>query len=203
MKLTLMITLGLLILNSAFGQKKYYNKNYQFDKESKTLSLIPIYNERDLMSDSLLSNIFNDNLQKLELISPFLTREIIESNKDMSDILNKIISKKYKKKELKTFPNLNTILSESEIEFLREELNNSDLILIPITFNIKTMNIYTLGSSNFRLYDLKTGDFIFECPNQLNVNIGGEAGAIDLTAVLISLTHEFYTDKFIKKNNIN
>jgi hypothetical protein len=143
--------------------------------------------------------VFNDTLSLVKTINPFEIREIITSNLKIKNLLNTIIVTDYKKKELKKYPNLNTILSDSEIKYLKTELKEADLILVPIALNFKSMGIYTFGYCKFRLYDLESGEFIFECSENMNVNINGENAMKGLTNVLISVTHDYYRDKFLKK----
>lgn len=207
-KFCLLIILLLINLNKSFGQRKYLNKNYKLTEKSLTLSLVPIYNERPLLNDSILTKIFSNPLQNHKIIESSEVRGVIDSDKYLSELLTKIALKDYKRKELKTFPNLNTLLSQKEIEHLRKCFNNSDFILIPVAFNVKVVGkqVYgghTFGYSKFRLYDLNSGEFIFECPNHLNVNIGSEKGAKNITTILIGMTFEFYRDKFLKENGIN
>ena len=200
-KSAILTLIGLIISFVAFGQKEL-NKNYKIGKESIELSLIPIFNERSSYNDTIMTKIFDDELKNMQLISPFVTREIIVSDHRTQNLLDKIISTSYTKKDLKTFPNLNTIIEKSDIDYLKEQLNQTDLVLIPIVLNFRSMLSHTFGYVKFRMYDLNTGEFIFEFSDDMNVNIGGESAMRGLTGVLISVLHDYYKKNFLKKYKI-
>ena len=206
-KLLIFSVLGILISINLFGQKSFIKPDYKLSQQKSKVTLIPIYNEKGLMNDSILSFIFSDTLQNLQFVKPNIARTIINSDHILMDILNKIMLKEYTKKEIKAFPNLSTILTTDEISYIKTKLDNSEFIFIPLAFNIKTIGNqafggYTLGFSKFRLYDITTGDFVLECPYDLNVNIGGARGAEYLTTVLIGETHVCFVKNFILKQNI-
>jgi len=196
-----LILIGLMISFVAFGQKEF-NKNYRIGKESLKLSLLPILNERNSFNDTVMTKIFDDELKNMQLITPFETRKIIVSDLRIQNILDKIISTNYEKKTLKTFPNLNTIIENSDIGYLKEQLNQTDLVLIPIALNFKSMFSHSFGYIKFRMYDLNTGEFIFEFSDTINVNIGGEDAMKGLTGVLLSITYDYYNKNFLKKYKI-
>jgi hypothetical protein len=200
-KSVILILIGLMISSMSFGQKEF-NKNYKIGKKSLKLSLIPISNERNSFNDTIMIKIFDDGLKNMQLISPFETREIIISDLKVQNLLNKIISTDYKKKDLKAFPNLNTIIEKSDINYLKERLDQTDLVLIPIALNFKPILSYTFGYTKFRMYDLNTGEFIFEFSDDINVNTSGENAMKGLTGVLMSVTHDYYKKNFLKKYNI-
>ncbi len=198
------ILLGVLIVNSSFGQRKYINSDYNIDNGPMSLVVTPIYNSYVEHTDSVIVKAFGGISPNISLRSPNVIRQSIGASSQVSELLNKIVLKEYRKKELKAFPNLNTILSQNELQLLRSELGNPDLLLIPIAFNIKVvdnavMGGHTFGFSNFRLYDLASGEFVFHCPNNLNVNIGGDNGAKSLSAVLISMTSSYFKDELLDK----
>ncbi len=178
--------------------KDYFNNNYKIDKSNYSLAFIPIYNDSSpMMNDTLSTKIFNKKANILTLSDIADIRRSINSDEKMIAILTKISEKKYKGKELKTFPNLDTILTSEEIAYMKEVLNNADLFLFPIEFGVKNTGMYTFGSCKFRLYDLNTGELISECSKNVNVNVGGIDGRGGITAALLSLTFEYLDKKFI------
>lgn len=101
------------------------------------------------------------------------------------NILKKIAEKDYKRRELKEFPNLKTIISQQEIDFIKQSFQNADLLLFPIVFHIEQRVGVTFGSSKFRLYDLNSGEFIQQFTEKTNVNLSGDAGLGMMTGFLI------------------
>lgn len=200
-KPVILVLVGLMISFVSFGQKEF-NKNYKIDKECLKLSLIPILNERNSFNDTIMTKIFDDELKNMQFISSFEIREIIVSDLKVQNLLDKIISTEYTKKDLKAFPNLNTIIERSDIDYLKERLNQTDLVLIPIALNFKSMLSHTFGYIKLRMYDLNTGEFIFEFSDDMNVNISGENAMKGLTGVLLSTTYDYYKKNFLKKHKI-
>jgi|GEM_PF-1758088 len=200
-KSKILILIGLIVSSTSFGQKEF-NKNYKIDKDTIKVSLIPIINERNSFNDTIMTKIFDNQLKNLQLITPFKTREIIMSDFRIQKIIDRIVSIDYKKNEVKTFPNLNTIIEKPDVDYLKERINGADLVLIPIVLNFKSMASHTFGYIKFRMYDLNTGDFVFEFSDDMNVNISGENAMKGLTGVLISVVYEYYSKNFLKRNKI-
>lgn len=197
----ILVLIGLMISLSSFGQK-VFNTDYKIEKENLKLALIPIMNERPSFNDTIMTKIFRDELKNLQIISPSKTREVVTSDTKVQNLLNKIILTDYKKKDLKSFPNLNSIIDEPDIAYLREKFRQADLVLIPIALNFKPMGVYTFGYTKFRMYDLNTGEFIFEFSDTINVNISGENAMKGLTGALVSVAHDYYKSKFLEKHKI-
>ena len=172
-----------LIISSTFlfGQK-IFNKNYSFESGQKTIAFVPIVNNDFSKNDEIVKDILKDTLN-LKYIDVSILRSKL--NSETFNILKKIAEKDYKTKELKAFPNLKTIISSSEIELIKQNFENADLLLFPIVFNIDQKGGMTFGSSKFRLYDLNSGELIQQFSEKTNVNVSGDAGMEMMTAFLI------------------
>lgn len=172
-----------LIISSTFlfGQK-IYNKNYSIGNEQKMIAFVPIINNDFSKNDEIVKDILKDTLNLM-----FIDVSILRSklNSETINILKKIAEKDYKTKELKEFPNLKTIISSNEIDLIKQNFENTDLLLFPIVFNIDQKAGMTFGSSKFRLYDLNSGEFIQQFSEKTNVNLSGDAGMEMMTAFLI------------------
>ena len=172
-----------LIISSTFlfGQK-IYNKNYSIGNEQKMIAFVPIINNDFSKNDEIVKDILKDTLNLM-----FIDVSILRSklNSETINILKKIAEKDYKTKELKEFPNLKTIISSNEIDLIKQNFENTDLLLFPIVFNIDQKAGMTFGSSKFRLYDLNSGAFIQQFSEKTNVNLSGDAGMEMMTAFLI------------------
>ena len=172
-----------LIISSTFlfGQK-IFNKNYSLESGQKTIAFVPIVNNDFSKNDEIVKDILKDTLN-LKYIDVSILRSKL--NSETFNILKKIAEKDYKTKELKEFPNLKTIISSSEIELIKQNFENADLLLFPIVFNIDQKAGMTFGSSKFRLYDLNSGELIQQFSEKTNVNVSGDAGMEMMTAFLI------------------
>lgn len=167
--------------NILFGQK-IFNKNYSFEQQALTVAFVPIVNNDFSENDNIANDILKDTLNL-----KFLDVSTLRSNLDSEtfNILKKIAEKDYKRRELKEFPNLKTIISQQEIDFIKQSFQNADLLLFPIVFHIEQRVGVTFGSSKFRLYDLNSGEFIQQFTEKTNVNLSGDAGLGMMTGFLI------------------
>ncbi|CAH8283093.1 hypothetical protein EV196_10274 [Mariniflexile fucanivorans] len=190
MKTNFFILILILFTNLSFGQK-VLNKDYRFlNKESK-VAIIPLTNELTKFNDSISNDIFKDTLSLKYLKVEELRTEL---NEESTDILKRIASKKYKKSDLKKYPNLNTLISISDLKNLKENLQNADLLLFPIKFNINQSIGMTFGSATFRFYDLNTGDFVHQYESSFNVNTI-EDGSKQIVTALLFLEEKNYLIK--------
>jgi len=193
-----LLILGILLFSLPLCAKDFFNSTYHLKEGKISLTFLPIYNESSpLMNDTLSTKIFSKN-KRIELENISELRRTIDSDSQLVDLLVKISEKEYKDKELKTFPNLNTILSEKELEYIKEKFTGNDIILIPIIFGLKNALGHTVGKSKFRMYDLNTGELILECNKDGNVNVGGESGKGHLTAFMLSKTKDYIESKLLK-----
>ncbi len=199
-KLLIIITSIILFTSITYGQKKYVNKAFNFEVNDSLLALVPVLNSDFTYTDSLLVKFYSkDHFSRFNLIEPQIIRNEIESDNKLKDIILKILSQEYSKKELKQFPNLNTILKTDEIKYLQEKNGQADLILIPVELRFGTAIGSTLGYSRFRLYKIETGELIFDCPMDFNVNSTDPRATKNLTILLIGETSKFFRDKMINK----
>ncbi|APY06892.1 hypothetical protein BWZ20_00635 [Winogradskyella sp. J14-2] len=142
-------------------------------------------------NDSISNDIFKDTLS-LKFLKVEKLR--IDLNDETTEILKEIASKKYKRRDLKKYPNLNTIIDNSEIKSIKSNLQNADLLLFPIKFNINQSVGMTFGSATFRLYDLNSGDFIHQYETSFNVNTT-ENGSKQMVTALLFLEEKDYLEK--------
>lgn len=167
--------------NILFGQK-IFNKKYSFEQQALTVAFVPIVNNDFSENDNIANDILKDTLN-LKFLDVSTLRSKLDS--ETFNILKKIAEKDYKRRELKEFPNLKTIISQQEIDFIKQSFQNADLLLFPIVFHIEQRVGVTFGSSKFRLYDLNSGEFIQQFTEKTNVNLSGDAGLGMMTGFLI------------------
>jgi len=187
MKTKFLLLTIILFTNLSFGQK-ILNKDYKFLNEELKVAIIPLTNELTKFNDSISNEIFKDTLS-LKFIDVKELRT--ELNDESTNILKRIASKKYKKRDLKKYPNLKTLISTSDLKKLKENLQNSDLLLFPIKFNVNQSVGRTFGSATFRFYDLKTGEFIHQFETNFNVNTT-KKGSKQIVTTLLFLDEKDY-----------
>ena len=189
-----------LLSANAHSQTRLFNKNYARNTESFKLALIPINYNDPVLSDEILGNVFKNEEDKIKILEPSLCRQILDSDTTLTSYLKKVQIKEYKYRHLKKFPNLSSILQENEMDYLKSQFLEADLILIPLNFEIIEMGQnperkITTGKSNFRLYDLNTGEFIFEFSHQLSFPKAGYEGKRGMTTALVLVTHKYFKEK--------
>jgi len=177
------LTILIILINSTFlFSQKVFNKNYSFASEQKMIAFVPIVNNDFKKNDEIVKSVLKDTLD-LKFVDVSTLRKRLDSKS--VNILRKIAEKDYKGKELKKFPNLKTIINIDEMEFIKQNFENAELLLFPIVFDISQKGGMTFGSSKFRLYDLNSGEFIQQFSEKTNVNISGDAGMEMMTAFLL------------------
>jgi hypothetical protein len=180
MRTKFLILTFISIVNISLGQK-VVNKNYRFLNNELKVAIIPLTNELTKFNDSISNDIFKDTLSLKFLKVEKLRTDL---NDKSSGVLKRIASEKYKNSDLKKYPNLNTLISLSDLKDLKENLQNADLLLFPIKFNINQTVGMTFGSATFRLYDLNSGDFVHQFETSFNVNTSKNGAKQMVTAML-------------------
>jgi len=194
MKIKFLVVTFVLFTSASFGQKAV-NENYKFPERELKVAIVPLLNEFSRFNDSISNDIFRDTLS-LKFLKVAALRNAL--NEESTTILKKIASENYKKKALKKNPKLNTLLSDSELEYLKKNFQNADLLLFPIKFNIHQSGVMTFGSATFRFYDLNTGDFIHQYKTSFNVDTT-EYGSIQMVTAMLLLEEKDYLMRQIKE----
>ena len=194
MKTKFLVVTFVLFTSASFGQK-VVNENYTFPKRELKVAIVPLLNEFSRFNDSISNDIFSDTLS-LKFLKVAALRNAL--NEESTTILKKIASENYKKKALKKNPKLNTLLSDSELEYLKKNFQNADLLLFPIKFNIHQSGVMTFGSATFRFYDLNTGDFIHQYKTSFNVDTT-EYGSVQMVTAMLLLEEKDYLMRQIKE----
>ncbi|WP_340066834.1 hypothetical protein [Ascidiimonas aurantiaca] len=189
----LIVTLA-LFTSTVFGQKAV-NENYKFPKRELKVAIVPLLNELSRFNDSISNDIFRDTLS-LKFLKVAALRNAL--NEESTTILKKIAAEKYKKKALKKNPKLNTLLSDSDLEYLKKNFQNADLLLFPIIFDVHQTDVMTFGSATFRFYDLNTGDFIHQYETRFNIDTI-EYGSLQMVTAMLLLEEKDYLINQVKK----
>lgn len=198
--LILLVLLFGLVSSTVYGQKKSINKGYKFSNKDTLLALIPVLNSDFAYTDTLLNKFYSEpGFNKFNLVKSDDIRLTIKEDKKFESILTKVISKQFTNKELKDFPNLNTLIDKSELDYLKTKLKQADFMLIPVEIRFGISFGSTFGYSCFRLFDLNTGDFITNCPMDFNVNSIDSQAQKNLSIILIGETSIYINDKVINK----
>ena len=182
------------------SSSNFINKNYSPSSSQITLGIIPIQGDLQSFSDSTLTIVYADSLNRYSTYPLENVHKNIQDSEDFSEIVNKLVLSDFSPEELKQTPNLNSILSSEELDILKDNLGNSNLLLLPINFNINSKSFYTFGIARFRLFDLNTGTLIYDISDNFNVNQGGEIGQKNMTLFLIANSYSYFKKNILENS---
>lgn len=193
----LCITILLVGCNSS---SNFINENYSVSLSEVSLGIIPIQGDLQSFSDSVFTTVYDDSLNRYSIYSLDKIHNNIQSSEDFNEVVNKLVVSDFTSEELKQSPNLSSILNPGEIIILKENLGGSNLLLLPVNFNINSKSFYTFGLARFRLFDLNSGTLIYDVSDDFNVNQGGEIGQRNMTLFLIANSYSYFEESILVKN---
>lgn len=180
--------------------KNYENKKYvcTIDSLPLPLAIIPINHKFYDFCDTLSVLLWSDT-GYTELIKPSHLRNLLAQDTNLLAALVEIAEHKYSKEERKGVPSIYSIIDTMTCTKLIAALGNPRLLLFPLGLGTSSLGVATNGMINVRLYDLKSGDLVYEKDQQLLVEQGGEEGAKSLILGLLGFAREHYDKYFFKK----
>ena len=168
------LTISLLIL-AGCSSSGYINRNYVLQKSPEAIRfvLFPSFENMASESDSIFAIVFGQDFDKQRFVQPIFIREMIAVDEKFEKMISSIYSKNYTGSELRNRSNLQDTLGAKGMTFLKGKFVNSDLALIPIRFVFKETGGNVAAYTMFRLYDLHTGDLLYQKEHHENSAPGG------------------------------
>ena len=163
------------------------------------LSIVPILAETGSLADSALTIMYSDSANRYSLYPIEDVHKVIEKDPQLVSVLDKIIVKDYSSEELQSNPKLQYFISDGDLKYIRDKLGNSDLLLLPIYFQVANKLNHTFGEAWFRLYDLNSGELVYHVADNFNVNLGGQQGKRRITLFLIANSYSYFTENIVDK----
>lgn len=199
-RVVLLISALIISCGSSSHSKNYENKKYActYDSLPLPLAIIPINHKFYDICDTLSVLLWSDT-GYTDLISPSQIRTLLSQDTNLLAALVKVSEYKYSKDERKGVPSIYSILDSMTCKNLIERLGNPRLLLFPLGLGTSSLGVATNGLINVRLYDLKSGELIYEKEQQLLVEQGGDDGAKSLIFGLLGFAREHYDKYFFKK----
>ena len=174
----------------------YVNPNYSFEEQaSPKLAIAPVLPQEDLLAsfvDSFFVVIFEDTTKSDLLVPPAHVREVMGDDKTIAGILSVMQGTDFTKEELKGDVSIANKTSADKLSSMRSSLGDADLLLIPRGWSVTSAAGYTMGACTFRLYDMRTGQMIYEKDHDLNVNVSGTIGKQLISGHLIGFVYDYY-----------
>jgi hypothetical protein len=209
MKKIFLFNACLIISIALFSQKQFLNTSYKLQKHSIKIAIIPFLQNDKLYTQAIFDDLMKDSLSSVKLADLDIVVHNIVTDSLTNASLNKIINKQYTNEELRDHPNLSLLLRAETISYLKQMLDGSDILLIPSGIKSRTVTkINGTGNTTmygrFSLYDLNSGDLIFDLPaaNKVNYLITDDEVRKQMEVLLESF-HPYYFKNFIARNNIS
>lgn len=179
----------------------FLNKSYnKAINDSFTLAIIPFYGDLPIQPDSAFDIVFQDTTGKIGLVSPSKLRNEISSDDNAKDILQAIFSKDYSPEDKNTDLNIKDLIGVNGLKKLKNICENADYSLIPIQFHVGPSMGSLFALTKFRLYDLNSGQLIYEVDGNLNTALGYPDADIMLTLQMVGMARNDFDKLFIKKS---
>ncbi len=191
------IFLNLFLLGC--GGNLFINKTYEITYSDKfNLATIPFSEPSLEIADSSLVNMFTDSSNFYNLIDLDKIQETITNDPSLKEILHKITGKKYQSEELKKNPNLNELISKSEINQIKEKLYNCDILFICPLISVSGNDYNANGYIKFRFYDLNSGSLILQNDQNINLNTPFPGAQIIVQTLLIAEARNNFKENILQ-----
>lgn len=181
----------------------YLNPNYSFDmREKPKLAIAPVLREDAPLAsfiDSFFVDVFEDTTDPGLLIEPSYIRSVMENDETYAGILSVMSGTDFTKEEMKNGVSILDKTGTNELSGMRNSFSGAELLLVPKAWSVTSSVGHTFGHCIFRLYDMRTGEMIYEKPNDLNVNRSGIAASRYISAYLIVSVFDHYEKTILSK----
>ena len=195
--------LSLLLLTlQGCGSSIFINAHYAFKaKSAPLLAILPVGSTPNF-SDSVFVRVFADSIGSYQLIPPGEIRVKMLSNPALLKTIDSILAKDDSEVNLQSNPNISNLISKDGIQLLRFELSQANLMLVPVTFRVSSTLRHVFGGSRFRLYDLNSGQLIYEKNYVFEVEtIETNWAETRMTALLVAHAFEDFQRHYLDRIN--
>lgn len=162
----LLLTLHLISCGGS-SPKLFYNEDYAYtNKKTPILAIAPSPHEQHgRVIDRAFHNVFKSRLTSMSVLSGSELRNSLDANEDFAILLSKAADLTYADTTTSNVPSLLSVLSDNEMVRLRRFLRNADFVLLPVNYIDHEDDRPVLSSIMCRLFDLNTGELIYDRPS--------------------------------------
>lgn len=175
----------------------YFDRSYKIRQKNIKLNIAPFLGTEAPLADSTLTAIYGNPETPYRLHKTNILEKKLSTQLKLRGLLRKISHA-----NLNSSGNENTqlakIVGEEGLGFLKQELENCDLLLIPVQFKVDeqwgslfSQRTYYTGAAQFALYDLQSGKLVY------NIRLKSDANLPDrkyVSAQLINRSYRFLAD---------
>jgi hypothetical protein len=198
----LAVSTALLLGGCAAPRSGYLNPAYRFESAGKPkLAIAPILSPTDKMAqpvDEAFAFVFGDKARPDALVPPAFVRGVMESDRRSSILLGLMSTTEFPMGE-KADATVAGLEGVDDLDRLRRVLRDADLLLIPRAFGISERAGVLFGACTFRLFDLRTGQMVYEHSTALSIDKTGERAASQVSRLLTILAYEHYEKTVLRR----
>ncbi len=209
MKTIFLLLINLSISYETFAKKEFFNENYKLQKKEIRIALMPFLSSDSLYTETICETLLQDSLAKVKLADIKIITHNILTNSLLNETMRKVIAREYLSYELRHSPNLSQFINENSLTNMKYMLDTSDILLIPSDIQTRTIEkLNGIGNTTvygrFRLYDLSTGEYIFDFFVEKKVPYLIAKNEIKkLMRVVLDEFHSYFYKYFISRYNLN
>ncbi len=190
-----------LALSGCASGDHYVNPSYPRSRlNAPTVAVVPVPVAYAPQADGALEAAFaGDARRTIGLgVSPAVVRRRIGTDAELARGIDAASAKML---ETASDPSragtLREILGENGMARLRRHVEPSNLVLWPAAFAIRESAGLTLGTAVYRLYDLESGELVYQSSHALDVSATGDAGRVLMARALAGAGRSAYERNFL------
>jgi hypothetical protein len=151
----------LALLIAACATPLRINKSYQpADEERVRVAIVPVLSEPSDLSDLAFEMAFKDAPCVLVPLGPL--RERLGRDERLRNLLDAAVKGAWDDSDLTRAPRLQEVVGESGLKEIREALGGAELLIYPISLELRSHLGEASAAMTYRLYDLRDGRIILQ-----------------------------------------
>ncbi len=197
----LLVIVALALSGCASGDH-YVNPSYPRSRlNAPTVAVVPVPVAYAPHGDGAFEAAFAGDARRRPIglgVSPAVVRRRIAADAEMARGIDAASAKML---ETASDPsragNLREILGENRMARLRRHVEPSNLVLWPAAFEIRESAGLTLGKAVYRLYDLESGELVYQSSHAIDAGATGDAGRVLMARALAGAGRSAYERNFL------
>ena len=162
----------LIILNGCSGSE-YVKSDFDYKQTTPhKIALVPVLQNLPVSTDSSYATVLRNRDLDSEFLSPSRIRSLTDSL-NARELIEAVLGLEPKSGERSKSRSLINHLDSSQMDHFREVCRGADLVFVPSQFSLKKSGGAVIGKVTHRLYDLQSGDLLYEKKESVNVMPGG------------------------------
>jgi hypothetical protein len=168
---------------------------------SPVLAVLPLPHERSDMADDFVRALFEEPETRPAIrlgVPVAVLRQRLAADRTLLAALDEA-SRRMDREEEPYAGDLRALLGAGPLAALRGHLGSSNLVLWPVKLGLREVLGRTFGVVAYRLYDLETGELVYQHSESLNVDATGTQAKALLTLHLVGRARSGYDERFLAR----